>query len=89
MNVFNSNKKVRQKIYAMTTNPIKLIHVSPYSLAHCPNIIHSLKYQRFTTSSCKDKGIRKLEFVIIANFLSKEKLLIKILVFLEKTYFFL
>ena len=34
------------------------------------NIIHSLKYLRSTTISCKDIGIRKSEFVAKTQFLS-------------------
>ena len=33
------------------------------------NIINSLKYQRFTTFGCKDKGTRVLEFVAKTQFL--------------------
>ena len=36
-----------------------------------PNIIHSLKYQRSTTSGCNAIGIRTLVFAIIAQLLCR------------------
>ena len=50
-----------------------------------PNNI-SLKYQRFTSSDCKDIGIRQFEFVTKTQFLCSK--LIRLIPFLCKFYFY-
>ena len=53
---------IKDEVYATNSNFLILIYLEPNQIL--------LKYQRFTSSGCRNKGIRKFVFVPKAQFLS-------------------